>query len=319
MTNERVSEQQNSADIPTHNDGKRQFSSAELTGGPCHPPSHNEPEAQFASDLADVPTHNDIPTDNDGEPQFNSVELTSGPCHPPSNDEPEAQFASDLADLLDFRTSELTDDDTGARRVMKRMDYWAKVVSKKYERPDIGADLAQELIKALRYSGKYRGDAPLDSYVFKSAVRLAKELISPQVRQKSKRVKDKTGTRVEYGPPRCKSIDDPSNNVRYELRDNSAEKLQDKILAKIYFDESLRKLIGKSDLHEVVGHMVRARVYAFLGEEQEKDVEDDIKEMRLTDRRIASVASKKLGRDVSRNQAAAVLAEFRPAFELLRT
>jgi hypothetical protein len=263
-------------------------------------------------------TSADGPTDKHGAGRFNSAELTGENRYCASHKETEIPFAGDLVDFLEFQTSDLTDTDQGACRVMKRIDHWASVVGNKFRRKDIVPDLAQEMRIALRYQSNYSGERPLDVYILKAMKRLAVKLTSPQVPPKSKPVKDKTATRVSNSSPRFESIDDESSNLRQQLRDTSSEKLQDRILAAIYFDKRLLELRDKSDLHTVVEQMVRARVRAFFEGEQNDESEDDIQWIRLTDRRIACLASKQLGKEITRYQAAPVLAEFKQAFELVR-
>jgi hypothetical protein len=247
---------------------------------------------------------------NRGQPQGEDVgNLCSEPVGPP--------FAGDLILFLEFVDPSLSDDELSTHPVMRKIETLAPVVAWKHRYPDLRFALVDEGFISLRTQSKYSGQGPLDAYILTVLNNKVPQLKRPLVPGKLKFVKqdDEIPEGVAYSAWRYEWLDDEACNLRSKLPDVSTLNLADKILAAIYMDECMRKLIAKSDLHGVVADMIGD----FIRGEEEDDDQADHPGGWLTDRRIAQTASKRLGRKVTRYRAGIVLQQFKPILvELLR-
>jgi hypothetical protein len=219
----------------------------------------------------------------------------------------EKNFDEDVKNLRDFCHQWDADTLTKAHPVVRLVESCAAVVVRKHDCVSDRDDIVVETLMSLKRESNYNGEGSLKGYVMKILDRKASRVAGPLVRmpRKPKKAEEKPGDACNTPKkaeeksadahiyPKYVPIDDHTRETPVmELVDERSEKLVDKVLRHLAYDELMQdKIAAMPELTRVI--------VAIVIEHEEA----------LGKRRIAQEATRRLGRNITRHQVITALSQ----------
>ncbi len=198
----------------------------------------------------------------------------------------QSNFEDDVAVYQSFLREWEAGTLTGAHPVIIMVDYWAKVVAIKHGCASQYMDIKSETLLSLARESQYAGRCSLRGYVMRILIRKVPVVKAPLVRlprQSKKGEKPGVEERIVY--TYVMLDDEPEEAPVRELPDERSDKLADKVLLRLAYDKLMQEKIA------VMPELTRTII----------DIVTEHEEC-LGSRRIAEVATGRLGRKVTRHQ-----------------
>jgi hypothetical protein len=206
----------------------------------------------------------------------------------------ESKYEEDVSDFNSFRDECKAGTLTDAHPVMRMIDYWSKVVAKKYHCDSSQRDdIKQATLLSLLSESNYEGRCSLKNYIVRVLISKVSIAKAPPVKGPRKPKKDEGSDAEERIVFKYVMLDDNTNEASViELADERSENLVDKVLRHLAYDELMEgKMASMPELQRIVVEIVL-------------EFEEN-----LGSRRIAKEATKRLGRQVTRYQVEIALAQ----------